>query len=246
MSAPRASGAPVSTAGRIEHDAQLAARLDWDKGEGLVPAIVQHALTGSVLMLGYMNREALAATLERGRAVFYSRTRQRLWEKGETSGHTLTVQAIRTDCDADTLLISALPNGPVCHNGTASCFADAPLAAAEPLAFLATLQQIIEQRIGAPTATAAATPAGASAPSSYTARLYASGVRRMAQKVGEEGVEVALAALGTSDAELIGESADLLFHLLVLLRARSLTLESVIAELQQRHAARTTPADRPA
>lgn len=230
----------MSAATRVEHDAQLAARLDWDKGEGLVPAVVQHALTGSVLMLGYMNREALAATLERGRAVFYSRSRQRLWEKGETSGHTLTVKAIRTDCDADTLLISALPNGPVCHNGTATCFGDAPLAAAEQLAFLATLQQIIEQRIGAPTATTT------SAPSSYTARLYAAGPRRMAQKVGEEGVEVALAALGTSDAELIGESADLLFHLLVLLRARSLNLEMVIAELQRRHAARTAPGDKPA
>ncbi|HTT04321.1 MAG TPA: bifunctional phosphoribosyl-AMP cyclohydrolase/phosphoribosyl-ATP diphosphatase HisIE [Steroidobacteraceae bacterium] len=233
----------MSGSTRIEHDAQLAARLDWDKGGGLLPAIVQHALTGSVLMLGYMNREALAATLERGRAVFYSRTRKRLWEKGETSGHTLTVQAIRTDCDADTLLISALPNGPVCHNGTASCFGDAPLAAAEQLSFLVTLQQIIEQRIGAPTAPTAAT---VSAPSSYTARLHAAGVRRMAQKVGEEGVEVALAALGTSDAELIGESADLLFHLLVLLRARSLSLERVVAELQQRHTARAAAPDQSA
>jgi phosphoribosyl-ATP pyrophosphohydrolase/phosphoribosyl-AMP cyclohydrolase len=228
----------VTAAPRIERDAQLAERLDWDKGDGLVPAIVQHALSGSVLMLGYMNREALAATLERGRAVFYSRTRQRLWEKGETSGHTLTVQAIRTDCDADTLLISALPNGPVCHNGTASCFGDAPLAAAERLSFLATLQQIIEQRIGTATAPTAAT-ASDSPPPSYTARLYAAGVRRMAQKVGEEGVEVALAALGTSDSELIGESADLLFHLLVLLRARSLDLETVLEELQRRHTARS-------
>jgi phosphoribosyl-ATP pyrophosphohydrolase/phosphoribosyl-AMP cyclohydrolase len=236
MSGAQVGARQAGGAAAIDHDPQLAARLDWDKGGGLLPAIVQHALSGSVLMLGYMNREALAATLERGRAVFYSRTRQRLWEKGETSGHTLTVQAVRTDCDADTLLISALPSGPVCHNGTASCFGDAPLAAAERLSFLATLQQIIEQRISAPTASASTAP-----PPSYTARLYAAGPRRMAQKVGEEGVEVALAALGNSDAELIGESADLLFHLLVLLRARSLNLEAVLDELQRRHTARTAP-----
>jgi phosphoribosyl-ATP pyrophosphohydrolase/phosphoribosyl-AMP cyclohydrolase len=225
----------VSAAASIEHDPQLAARLDWDKGDGLVPAIVQHSLSGSVLMLGYMNREALAATLERGRAVFYSRTRQRLWEKGETSGHSLSVHAVRTDCDADTLLISALPLGPVCHNGTASCFGDAPLAAAESLSFLATLQQIIDQRISDATASEPSSP-----PPSYTARLYAAGPRRMAQKVGEEGVEVALAAVASSDADLIGESADLLFHLLVLLRARSLNLQAVLAELQRRHTARST------
>lgn len=224
----------------IDYDPQLPGRLDWDKGDGLVPAIVQHALSGSVLMLGYMNREALTATLERGRAVFYSRSRQRLWEKGESSGHSLSVQAVRTDCDADTLLISALPNGPVCHTGTASCFGNAPLAAAERLSFLATLQQIIEQRIGDVPDGAVSSPQP-----SYTARLFASGVRRMAQKVGEEGVEVALAALGSSDAELIGESADLLFHLLVLLRARSLNLETVLEELQRRHTARTTPAAQP-
>ena len=218
----------------IDHDPQLAARHDWDKGGGLVPAIVQHALSGAVLMLGYMNREALAATLERGRAVFYSRTRQRLWEKGETSGHSLLVQAVRIDCDADTLLLTALPHGPVCHTGTATCFGDTPLTAAEPLSFLATLQQIIEQRIG-----------DAAASTSYTARLYASGTRRMAQKVGEEGVEVALAALGSDDAELIGESADLLFHLLVLLRSRSLNLETVLAELQRRHTARSAQGAQP-
>lgn len=245
MSTSSAAGG-VSGVNAIDHDPQLAARLDWDKGDGLVPAIVQHAGSGSVLMLGYMNREALAATLERGRAVFYSRSRQRLWEKGESSGHTLDVQAVRADCDADTLLITALPNGPVCHNGTASCFGDAPLAAAGRLSFLATLQQIIEQRIGE-AAVGAPPPAPSpqpprSAPPSYTARLYAAGPRRMAQKVGEEGVEVALAALDGSDADLIGESADLIYHLLVLLRARSLNLESVLAELQRRHVARTAPA----
>lgn len=224
----------------IDYDAGALERLDWHKGEGLLPAIVQHAVSGAVLMLGYMNREALAATLERGRAVFYSRTRQRLWEKGETSGHGLIVQALRVDCDADTLLFTALPQGPVCHTGTASCFGDAPLAAAEPLAFLATLQQIIGARIGEAGAIPTQTPA------SYTARLFQSGMRRMAQKVGEEGLEVALAAVAESDAQLVGESADLLFHLLLLLRARGLELEAVVAELQQRHAARAAAAEKPA
>jgi len=242
---PTAASAAVAP---IEHDPQLAEQLDWNKGDGLVPAIVQHAHSGAVLMLGYMNRAALAATLERGRAVFYSRTRQRLWEKGETSGHTLTVRAVRADCDADTLLLSVLPDGPVCHNGTATCFGDAPRSSAERLAFLSTLQAIIAQRIDeacGPAAAASAT-AATSPPASYTARLFASGLRRMAQKVGEEGLEVALAAVAETDAQLIAESADLLFHLLVLLRARSLDVETVIAELQRRHAARTIPTARPA
>ena len=233
----------------IDVDAGELARLDWDKGEGLLPAIVQHAVSGAVLMLGYMDREALAATLERGRAVFYSRTRQRLWEKGETSGHGLLVQALRVDCDADTLLLIALPQGPVCHTGTASCFGDAPLAAAEGLAFLATLQQIIGARIaeaGAPGAAQAQAPPAPAPASSYTARLFQSGLRRMAQKVGEEGLEVALAAIAEGDAQLVGESADLLFHLLLLLRARGLDLAAVVSELQRRHAARTAAAGPPA
>ena len=163
----------------------------------------------AVLMLGYMDREALAATLARGRVVFFSRSRQRLWEKGETSGNSLQLVDIRCDCDADTLLVIALPAGPVCHTGTASCFGDEPLTAAAPLSFLAELEQLIAQRI-------AAAPEG-----SYTARLYAGGVRRMAQKVGEEGLEVASAGAGRTDAALLGECADLLYHLLVLLRARS-------------------------
>jgi phosphoribosyl-ATP pyrophosphohydrolase/phosphoribosyl-AMP cyclohydrolase len=197
-------------------------RIDWSKLGGLVPAIVQHAVNGSVLMLGFMNREALAATLERGRVVFFSRSRQRLWEKGETSGHTLTVVGLRLDCDADTLLISAEPSGPVCHTGTATCFGEAPLAAAVRLGFLAELEQLIDRRI-------TDNPQG-----SYTARLYAQGIRRIAQKVGEEGVESALAAVGGSDPELIGECADLLYHLLVLLRARALPLAQVIDTLRAR------------
>jgi phosphoribosyl-ATP pyrophosphohydrolase/phosphoribosyl-AMP cyclohydrolase len=202
--------------------------IDWAKGDGLVPAIVQDADSGSVLMLGYMSPEALRATRERGRVVFFSRSKRRLWEKGETSGHYLELVDIRLDCDADTLLVSARPHGPVCHTGTATCFGDEPATAAGRLAFLAKLEHIIGQRI-------ADNPAG-----SYTARLYSQGARRMAQKVGEEGVEVALAALTEGDDPLLGEVADLLYHLLLLLRSRSLRLEQVIEELRQRHTTRTS------
>jgi phosphoribosyl-ATP pyrophosphohydrolase/phosphoribosyl-AMP cyclohydrolase len=201
-------------------------RIDWNKGDGLVPAIVQHATDGRVLMLGYMNREALDATLARDRVVFFSRSKQRLWEKGETSGHFLQLVALRADCDADTLLLTALPAGPVCHTGSASCFGDEPVTAAAPLSFLLELEQLIAQRI-------AEAPEG-----SYTASLYARGVRRVAQKVGEEGLEVALAGAGESDDALLAESADLLYHLLVLLRSRSLPLAAVIEQLRRRHAAR--------
>jgi len=200
-------------------------RIDWDKNDGLVPAIVQHAGSGRVLMLGYMDRAALAATLARDRVVFFSRSKQRLWEKGETSGNFLQLVDIRFDCDADTLLVIARPEGPVCHTGSTSCFGDEPLTAAAPLSFLLELEQLIAQRI-------AAAPEG-----SYTARLYARGVRRVAQKVGEEGLEVALAGAGESDDALIGECADLVYHLLVLLRSRSLPLAAVIEELRRRHEA---------
>ena len=199
-------------------------RIDWDKGAGLVPAIVQDARSGSVLMLGYMNREALQATLASGRVVFFSRSRQRLWQKGESSGNHLELRALRLDCDADTLLLSVQPAGPVCHTGTLTCFGDEPLAAATRLSFLAQLEQVIAQRV-------AENPEG-----SYTARLVQSGLRRVAQKLGEEGLEVALAGCAEDDAALLGECADLLYHLLVLLRARSLSLEQVVDVLQARHA----------
>jgi len=199
-------------------------RLDFSKGEGLLPAVIQDADTGAVLMLGYMNAAALAATQARGRVVFFSRSRQRLWEKGETSGHTLHVEAIRTDCDADTLLVTARALGPTCHEGTTTCFGDAALTGASRLGFLAQLVRIIEQR------------RSESPDRSYTARLLAAGPKRVAQKVGEEGVEVALAAVAEGDDKLIGESADLLFHLLVLLRSRNLELEDVVRELAARHA----------
>ena len=200
-------------------------RLDFSKGDGLLPAIIQDADTGAVLMLGYMNAAALEATRARGRVVFFSRSRCKLWEKGETSGHTLNVEAIRTDCDADTLLITARPLGPTCHEGTTTCFGAAALTGATRLGFLAQLARIIEQR------------RSESPDTSYTAKLFAGGAKRMAQKVGEEGVEVALAAVAESDTKLIGESADLLFHLLVLLRSRDLQLDDVVQELAARHAA---------
>ena len=164
--------------------------LDFAKGGGLLPAIVQHADTGAVLMLGYMNREALQATLGRRRVVFFSRGRQRLWEKGETSGHSLDLEGVAPDCDGDTLLVTARPRGPVCHRGAASCFGAVPRAVPGRIDFLATLEEVIAER-------GAARPAG-----SYTAALLASGCKRVAQKVGEEGLEVALAAAGGSDPDL--------------------------------------------
>jgi phosphoribosyl-AMP cyclohydrolase / phosphoribosyl-ATP pyrophosphohydrolase len=202
------------------------ASLDFDKSAGLLPAIIQHAHSGAVLMLGYMNREALRETLTRGRVVFFSRSRQRLWEKGETSGQTLSLIDVRTDCDRDTLLVSALPAGAVCHLGTLTCFGENSPAGSGSPAFLATLQQVIARRI-------ADRPQG-----SYTARLYAEGPRRIAQKVGEEGLEVALAGAADTDEQLLSESADLLYHLLLLLQSRGLRLEQVVAQLQARHAHR--------
>lgn len=206
------------------------ATLDFDKTAGLLPAIVQHAHSGAVLMLGYMNREALRETLSRRRVVFYSRSRLCLWEKGETSGHTLALAEVRTDCDRDALLVTALPAGPVCHLDTATCFGDEAATAAGRLAFLGALEAVIAQRLED-------RPEG-----SYTARLFAAGPKRIAQKVGEEGLEVALAAAAGTNEEIIAESADLLYHLLLLLESRGLRLEHVVAELESRHAGRARAA----
>jgi phosphoribosyl-AMP cyclohydrolase / phosphoribosyl-ATP pyrophosphohydrolase len=195
-------------------------RLDWSKSEGLLPVIVQHWLTGEVLMLGYMNAEALAQTQAIGKVTFYSRSKQRLWMKGESSGHVLEVKSIRVDCDADTLLVLVEPHGPTCHLGTTSCFGD---AVQPPLGFLAELDALVEQR-------KALLPEG-----SYTSRLFNSGTRQIAQKVGEEGVETALAAVAQGDDELLGEAADLIFHLTVLLRARGYGLADVARVLVERH-----------
>jgi phosphoribosyl-ATP pyrophosphohydrolase/phosphoribosyl-AMP cyclohydrolase len=201
-------------------------QLDWAKGDGLLPAIVQDAHDGTVLMLGYMNRESLERTLATGRVAFYSRSRQALWTKGETSGHYLEAVHVGPDCDDDTILVLARPTGPTCHKGTRSCFAETPASDAARLAFLAGLEATIAERI-------ADSPEG-----SYTARLHAAGIGRIAQKVGEEGVETALAAVTGEDPELIGECADLLYHLLVLLKARNLSLERVVRELAARHASK--------
>jgi len=199
--------------------------LDWDKGGGLLPAIVQDAGSGAVLMLGYMNREALAATQASGRVTFWSRSKRRLWTKGETSGHFLELKRIAVDCDGDTLLILAEPKGPACHKGTATCWGEyAPQSAAQQVAFLGALEQVIAQRI-------ATRPVG-----SYTAKLLAEGTRRIAQKVGEEGLELALAGVAQSDQEIVGEAADLLYHMLLLLRVKGLSLSQVIVELEARHA----------
>jgi phosphoribosyl-AMP cyclohydrolase / phosphoribosyl-ATP pyrophosphohydrolase len=200
--------------------------LDFGKGNGLLPGIVQDARTGTVLMLGYLNREALQETIKRGRVVFFSRSRERLWEKGETSGNTLNLVSVVADCDNDALLLRVQPVGPTCHRNTPSCFGDGQPPGRDGLPFLVELQDVIESRI-------AQNPEG-----SYTAKLYGQGIKRMAQKVGEEGVEVALAAQTGGSAELVGEAADLLFHLALLLRARDLSLEAVAAELAARHRTR--------
>lgn len=194
--------------------------LAWSKGDGLLPAIVQHWRSGEVLMLGYMTREALQHTLDTGRVTFWSRSRQRLWIKGETSGHWLTLKAIHADCDADTLLVQADPEGPTCHQGTRTCFGET----AEPtMAFLGQLDELIERR-------ECERPVD-----SYTTHLFESGIRRIAQKVGEEGVETALAGVAQDDGALLNESADLVYHLLVLLRARDLGLADVVKRLEARH-----------
>jgi len=197
--------------------------LDWEKGEGLLPAIVQDAFDGRVLMLGYMSREALQHTLDSGQVTFFSRSRQCLWTKGETSGNTLELVELDTDCDRDCLLVRARPAGPTCHLGTDGCFDQAHPALPE-LAFLAQLQATIEQRDRD-------RPAG-----SYTTELLASGTRRIAQKVGEEGVETALAAVAEDRQALLNESADLVYHLMVLLRDRELGLRDLVESLRARHA----------
>lgn len=199
--------------------AQVDNELDWAKGDGLLPAIIQHADTHAVLMLGYMNREAFDATQATGLVTFYSRSKQRLWQKGETSGNTLAFISATPDCDADTLLIKAKPAGPVCHCGTRTCFG-------EPTgSFIAELDAIIASR------------RDASPDISYTARLFASGTKRLAQKVGEEAVETALAAVANDKPELVNEAADLLYHLQVLLQSRELAIKDVEDELHRRHSA---------
>ncbi len=207
-------------------------RPDWEKIQqnmnGLLPVIVQHAETGRVLMHAYMNPEAWRETLSQGRVCFFSRSRKQLWTKGETSGHYLKLISWRLDCDGDCLLIQAVPHGPTCHLGAASCF-DAPTAkpadtqqSHTSVSFLLHLEKIIADRAQKPQE------------ESYTNALLNAGIGRIAQKVGEEGVEVALAAVGQDDQALLGELADLYYHSLVLLRARGLSLSHVINTLAAR------------
>lgn len=198
--------------------------LDWAKMDGLIPAVVQDAFDGRVLMQGYMNRQALQNTLDSEHVTFWSRSREALWTKGETSGNTLELVSVHADCDGDCLLVMARPQGPTCHRGTDTCF-DSEKTVAPELAFLARLENIIAQR-------------DEDRPEeSYTTSLLESGVKRIAQKVGEEGVETALAAVDGSTDELLDESADLVYHLLVLLRARGLALDDLMAKLNARHTA---------
>lgn len=197
------------------------ASLDWSKGDGLLPAIVQHWRSGAVLMQGWMNPAALQQTLDSGKVTFYSRSKQRLWTKGESSQHWLLLRGVLTDCDRDSLLLRAEPQGPTCHLGSDSCFGAQALPM--PCGFLDELDALVAAR-------ERERPAG-----SYTTQLFNDGLRRIAQKVGEEGVETALAAVAQDEAALVGEAADLLFHLTVLLRARGLSLAAAIGELQRRH-----------
>lgn len=196
------------------------AKIDFAKEGGLVPAVVQHADTLQVLMLGYMNAEALKQTLTSGLVTFWSRSKSRLWTKGETSGDTLTLDRILTDCDEDALLVYARPQGPTCHTRTTSCFGheDAP-----GIGFLGHLAAIVKDR-------STADPAD-----SYTARLMHKGIAKIAQKVGEEGLETALAGRAGDLDELHNEAADLLYHLSVLLMARDTSLEAVLDILRERH-----------
>lgn len=196
----------------------LAAQLDFAKGGGLVPAVIQHAHTGQMLMLGYMNQDAFNKTLAEGLLWFYSRSKQRLWQKGETSGHILKLCSYHVDCDHDTLLVLALPAGPTCHLGRDSCF-----AAPSYFSPLTALEQVLAARGNAP----------ASSPS-YTQQLLAAGIKKVAQKIGEEAVETLLALTTETDAQVVAEAADLIYHVLVGLQLRSLGWQEVIAELQRR------------
>ncbi|MCP3678988.1 MAG: bifunctional phosphoribosyl-AMP cyclohydrolase/phosphoribosyl-ATP diphosphatase HisIE [Gammaproteobacteria bacterium] len=194
-------------------------QLNWEKVAGLIPAIIQDVATGKVLMLAYMNRQAVEQTLTTKKVTFYSRSKQRLWVKGERSGNELILCHIEADCDSDTLLIQAKPTGPVCHLGTETCFKQ---HFSSDWQVLATLTQVIAQRDkDRPT-------------DSYTAALLAEGSNRLAQKVGEEGVEVTIAAVAGQRQQLCSESADLLFHLLLLLHYHQLSLTDVVAVLRQR------------
>ncbi|MEZ9126497.1 bifunctional phosphoribosyl-AMP cyclohydrolase/phosphoribosyl-ATP diphosphatase HisIE [Vibrio splendidus] len=200
----------------------LSERIDWEKVDGLVPAIVQDYQSSQVLMMGYMNPAALDKTGETGQVTFFSRTKERLWTKGETSGNVLQLQNMSLDCDNDTLLVKVNPIGPTCHTGTTTCW-DGDKQEESQMVWLHQLEQLLAAR------------KDADPESSYTASLYARGTKRISQKVGEEGVEVALAATSGDKAELVCESADLIYHLMVLLQDQGLSMNDVVNKLKERH-----------
>lgn len=192
-------------------------KLDFTKNNGLIPVIIQNNETQQVLMLGYMNDEALQKTQQENVVTFFSRSKNRLWTKGETSGNYLKVISIKEDCDKDALLIQVIPNGPTCHNGTTSCFANEP-----QLSFLKELENVIENRIANPSS------------ESYVASLFQKGINKIAQKVGEEAIELVIEAKDDNQNLFIGEAADLLFHYLILLKAKNLKMNDIEQELQRR------------
>ncbi|HOO99030.1 MAG TPA: bifunctional phosphoribosyl-AMP cyclohydrolase/phosphoribosyl-ATP diphosphatase HisIE [Bacteroidales bacterium] len=192
--------------------------INFEKSNGLVPAVIQDNTTLQVLMVGFMNREAYEKTLQEGKVTFFSRTRNKLWTKGETSGNFLIVKEITTDCDNDTILIRAEPEGPVCHTGSYSCFGDQ-----KAQGFLHRLEKIIEGRIAD------------KAEGSYTWRIFSEGISRAAQKVGEEAVEVVIEAMGSRKELFTSETADLLYHLLILMKTKGVTLNEIEEELMKRH-----------
>ncbi len=191
--------------------------LDFDKSNGLIPVVIQHNLSLQVLMLGYMNKEAFAKTRATGRVTFYSRSKQRLWTKGEQSGNFLLVEEIMSDCDQDTLLIKALPQGPTCHTGSTTCFNEETAKG-----FLYELDELVSERIDS------------NDPSSYTNKIYQKGMNKVAQKVGEEAVEVVIEAIANNKDRLVYESADLIYHLLILLKANGLNFNDIEKELKKR------------
>src|SRR3990167_6747463 len=195
-------------------------QLDWEKMGGIIPVVAQNALSGQVLMLAYMNQEALTETIKMKHLTLYSRSKQRLWRKGETSGNTMNVQQISQDCDGDSLLIQVTPACPACHLGFTTCFQP---SYSPPILFLLTLIKVIDER------------AAQTEQSSYTSQLITSGINRCAQKVGEEAVETVIAAVSNNWDELINETADLLFHLFVLLHNCHVEFDEVLNCLQQRH-----------
>ena len=207
---------------KVEEASLLTERINWSKVDGLVPAIIQDFRSSQVLMMGYMNQDALAKTAETGKVTFFSRTKERLWTKGETSGNVLQLVNMSLDCDNDTLLVKVEPIGPTCHLGNTTCWDVDPQEESQ-MVWLNQLERLLEAR------------KNADPESSYTASLYAKGTKRISQKVGEEGVEVALAATSGDKSELVCESADLVYHLMVLLQDQGLSMNDVINKLKQRH-----------